>query len=121
VPLNIREQHQQLDMTYKNKSNKTSRSIVQFLLYCHPVCFVNKEVRGIQTRSYHLFSIIQIPYFFVGRDSVVVIETGYGLGERFSAPVQTGTGTHPTSVQLISLLFPGRKEARCKGRVRPYL
>jgi hypothetical protein len=50
----------------------------------------------------------------VGRDSVELIATCYGLdgaedrvlvGTRFSAPVQTGPGGHPASFKMVSGLF----------------
>ena len=56
-----------------------------------------------------------------GSGSVVAIATGYGLdgpgieslwgGERFSAPVQTGPGTHPASCTVGTGSFPGVKVA----------
>jgi len=51
----------------------------------------------------------------VGRDSSVGIATGYGLdgpeiefrwGVRFSAPVQTGPGAHPTSCTMGTASVP---------------
>ena len=56
----------------------------------------------------------------VGRDSSVGIATRYGLdgpgiesrwGARFSAPVQTGPGAHPTSYTMGTGSFPGGKAA----------
>ena len=53
--------------------------------------------------------------------SVVGIATGYGLdgpviesrwGVRFSAPVQTGPGAHPTSCTMGTGSFPGVKYGR---------
>ena len=57
-----------------------------------------------------------------GRDSSVGIATRYGLdglgfdsrwGARFSAPVQTGPGTHPTSYTMGTGSFPGVKRPGC--------
>jgi len=54
----------------------------------------------------------------MGRDSSVSIATRYGLdglgiesrwGARFSAPVQTGPGTHPASYTVVTRSFPGYK------------
>jgi len=54
----------------------------------------------------------------VGRDSSVGIATRYGLdgpgiesrwGERFSASVQTGPGSHPASYTMGTGSFPGVK------------
>ena len=54
----------------------------------------------------------------VGRDSSVSIATRYGLdvpgiesrwGARFSAPVQTGPGTHPAAYTMGTGSFPGVK------------
>ena len=54
----------------------------------------------------------------MGRDSSVGIATRYGLdgpgiesrwGARFSSPVQTGPGAHPTSCKMGSGSFPGVK------------
>jgi hypothetical protein len=74
----------------------------------------------------------------LGRDSSVVIVTRYGLdgqgietggGARFSAPVQTGAGAHPSSYTMGTESFPGVKRpgrdvghpspssAEVKGRV----
>jgi hypothetical protein len=56
----------------------------------------------------------------VGRDSLVGIETGYGLdgqrietqwGARFYAPVQTGSGAHPVSYTMGTGSFPGVKRS----------
>ena len=54
---------------------------------------------------------------FCGSGSVVSIATGYGLGGlgiksrwRFSAPVQTDPGTHPTSCTMGTGSYPGGKE-----------
>jgi hypothetical protein len=56
-----------------------------------------------------------------GPGSVVGIATGYGLdgpgiesrlGARFSAPVQTGPGTHPASCTMGTGSFPGVKSGR---------
>ena len=47
-----------------------------------------------------------------GPGSVIGIATGYGLdgpGARFSAPVQTGPGTHPASCTMGTGSFPGVK------------
>jgi len=50
--------------------------------------------------------------------SSVGIATGYGLdgpeieswwGAKFSAPVQTGPGAHPTSYTIGTVSFPGAK------------
>jgi hypothetical protein len=55
---------------------------------------------------------------YTGRDSSVGIATGYGLdgagiefrwGARFSAPFQTGPGTHPASYTMGTGSFPGVK------------
>jgi len=57
----------------------------------------------------------------VGCDSSVGIATGYGLdvpgiesrlGERFSAPVQTGPGAHPASCTMCTGSFPAVKSGR---------
>ena len=66
--------------------------------------------------------IINIIYIlYVGRDSSVDIATGYELdgpgdgipvGARFSAPVQTGPGAHPTSCTMGTGSFPGVKSGR---------
>ena len=77
-----------------------------------------------------------------GRDSSVGIAIRYGLdgpgieprlGARFSAPVQTGPGTHPASYTLGTGSFPGVKRpgrgvdhplpssAEVEGRVEPYI
>ena len=54
----------------------------------------------------------------MGRDSSVGITTRYGLdgpgiesrwGARFSAPVQTGPGTHPAAYTMGTGSFPGVK------------
>jgi len=56
-----------------------------------------------------------------GPGSVVGIATGYGLdgpgiesrwGVRFSAPLQTGPGTHPASCTMGTGSFPGVKRGR---------
>ena len=56
-----------------------------------------------------------------GLGSVVSIVTGYGLdgpgiefrwGARFSAPVQTGPGAHPSSHTMATGSFPGAKSGR---------
>jgi len=56
-----------------------------------------------------------------GSGSSVGIGTGYGLdgpgiesrwGPRFSAPVQTGPGTHPASCTMGTGSFPGVKSGR---------
>jgi len=56
-----------------------------------------------------------------GPGSVVGIATGYGLdgpgiesrlGAKFSAPVQTGPGTHPASCTMGTGSFPGVKSSR---------
>jgi len=56
-----------------------------------------------------------------GPGSSVGIATGYGLdgpgkesrwGARFSAPVQTGPGAHPTSCTMGTVYFPGVKSGR---------
>jgi hypothetical protein len=78
----------------------------------------------------------------VGRDSSVGITTRYGLdgpgiesrwGARFSAPVQTGPGTHAASYTIGTGSFPGVKRqergvddpppssAEVKKRVELYL
>ena len=66
----------------------------------------------------HTFSIIIPIIHFVGRDSSVGIATRYGLdgpgiesrwGARFSAPVQTGPGTHPAYSTKSTGSFPGVK------------
>ena len=63
------------------------------------------------------------PYFaFVSRDSSVDIATRYGLdspgieslwGVRFSAPVHTGPGTHPTTYKIGNGSLPGVKRPEC--------
>jgi len=54
----------------------------------------------------------------VSLDSAVGIATGYGLGGpgiesrwgvKFSAPVQTGSETHPASYTMVTGSFPGVK------------
>jgi len=59
--------------------------------------------------------------FDCGPVSVVGISNGYGLdgpgiesrwGARFSAPVQTGPGTHPASCTMGTGSFPGVKSGR---------
>jgi hypothetical protein len=59
---------------------------------------------------------------FVGRYSSVRVATGYGLdgpgiesrwGARFSAPVQTGSGTHSASYTLGTGSFLGVKQTGC--------
>ena len=56
-----------------------------------------------------------------GPGSSVGIATGYGLdgpgiesrwGARFSAPVQTGPGTHPASCTMVTGSFPRVKSGR---------
>jgi hypothetical protein len=56
-----------------------------------------------------------------GPDSSVSIATGYGVdgpgikfrwGARFSAPVQTGPGAHPSSCTIDTGSFPGVKSGR---------
>ena len=56
-----------------------------------------------------------------GPGSSVGIETGYGLDgpgiesrwrARFSAPIQTGPGAHPTSCTMGTGSFPGVKSGR---------
>jgi len=58
-----------------------------------------------------------------GPGSIVGIATGYGLdglaieshwgeGARFSAPVQTGPGAHPNSCTMGTGSFPGVKSGR---------
>jgi len=50
----------------------------------------------------------------MGRDSAVGIATRYGLvGARFSAPLQTGPGAHPTSFSMGTGPFPGVKQPGC--------
>jgi hypothetical protein len=62
--------------------------------------------------------LISLLIIISGRDSVVDIATQYGLdgteiesrwGERFSAPVQTGPGTHSASYTMSLGSFPGIK------------
>ena len=59
----------------------------------------------------------------VGHDSSVGIVTSYGLygpgiesrwggGAKFSAPVQTGSGAHPGSCKMGTGSFPGVKSGR---------
>ena len=59
--------------------------------------------------------------YTVGRDSSVRIATGYELDgpgiesrweARFSAPVQTGPGVHPTSCTMGTAFFPRVKSGR---------
>jgi len=59
--------------------------------------------------------------YMCGPGSVVGIATGYGLdgpgiesrlGARFSAPVQTGPGTHLASCTMGTGSFPGVKSGR---------
>jgi hypothetical protein len=59
--------------------------------------------------------------YLCGPGSVVGIATGYGLdgpgiesrwGARFSAPVQTGSGSHPASCTMGTRSFPGVKSGR---------
>ena len=62
-----------------------------------------------------------MPQTYCGSGSAVDIATGCGLdgpriesrwGARFSAPVQTGLGAHPTSCTLGTRSFPGVKSGR---------
>ena len=46
---------------------------------------------------------------YEGQDSSVGTATRYGLGARFSAPVQTGPRAHPTSCAMGTGFFPGEK------------
>jgi len=59
----------------------------------------------------------------VGRDSSVVLATGYGLDgpgiesrwggrAKFSAPIQTGHRVHPASCTMDTGSFPGVKSGR---------
>ena len=80
---------------------------------CKNLCFElearqNKEIRFIY-------------YIYSGPGSVFGIATGYGLdgpgiesrwGARFSAPVQTGPGSHPASCIMGTGSFPGVKNGR---------
>jgi len=68
----------------------------------------------------------------VGRDSVIRIATGHGLdgpkvesqwgvgGARFSTPIQTGLGDHPTSCTIGTVSFPGVREPE-RGVGPPFL
>jgi len=69
------------------------------------------------------------PLYMGIRDSAVVIATCYGLdgpgdripmGARFSASVQTGSGTHPASCTMGTRSFPGVKRPR-RGADHPTL
>jgi hypothetical protein len=61
--------------------------------------------------------MLQFVFKKVGRDSVVYIasdslragQSGIPVGARFSATVQTGTGTHPASCTIGTGSFPGVK------------
>ena len=68
---------------------------------------------------YRIFSMLY--HLFSGPGTVVSTVTGYGLdgpgiesqlGERFSAPVQTGPGAHPASCTMGTVSFPGIKSGR---------
>ena len=61
---------------------------------------------------------ISCPYGNWGRDGSVGIATHYGLDgpgiesrwwAKISAPVQSGTGAHPTSYTVCTVSFPGVK------------
>jgi hypothetical protein len=66
------------------------------------------------------FSVIDV--IVLGPGSSVGVATGYGLdgpgiesrwgGARFSAPIETGPGTHPASCTMGTGSFPGVKSGR---------
>ena len=83
------------------------------------VCGVRLTVT--QTVQFHLLFKIHYSSRYCGTGSVVDIATGYRLdgpeiesrwGARFSAPVQTGPGTHPASCTMRTRSFPGVKSGR---------
>jgi hypothetical protein len=101
---------------------------------------------GIEHASFRLvtpcFKVFGTDLESVGRDSSVGIATRYRLdgpgiesrwGARFSAPVETGPGTHPASYTMGTGSFPGVKRpgsvvdhtppsrAEIKERVELYL
>ena len=80
-----------------------------------PISSSGAEVR------YERGNISTSPYTLCGPGSVVGIATGYRLdgpwiesrwGARFSAPVQTDPGAHPTSCTMGTGSFPGIKSGR---------
>ena len=63
----------------------------------------------------YMQALFNTRYLYI-RDSAVGIAIGYGLdgpwiesrwGARFSAPVQTGLGSHPASCKMGNGSFPG--------------
>jgi hypothetical protein len=67
---------------------------------------------------------------FTHRGSSVGTATGYGAGRSgdriparaiFSAPAQTGSGTHPVSYEMVTGLFPGVKRPGHLFDYLPYL
>jgi hypothetical protein len=87
--------------------------------YRNKECFNDWYWRNIQ--CIYDYEIIAKALQFCGPGSVVGIATGYGLdgpgieyrrGARFSAPVQTGLGTHPASCTIGIWSFPGVKSGR---------
>ena len=79
------------------------------------------KCRNVTTHQVTTTSFCILSLHYCGPDSVVGIATGYGLdgpgigsrlGARFSAPVQTGPGTHPASCTMGTGSFPGVKSGR---------
>ena len=77
---------------------------------------------------YRIFSMLY--HLFSGPGTVVSTVTGYGLdgpgiesqlGERFSAPVQTGPGAHPASCTMGTGSFPGIKSSWGVTTLHPLL
>ena len=68
------------------------------------------------TENCKIFIIYVWPTRLSEPGSLVGIATGYGnripVGARFSAPVQTGPGTHPASCIIGTGSFPGVKSGR---------
>ena len=69
-------------------------------------------------KGQHTIKIWMESIHFTGRDSIVGIATGYGLGgtgiesqwgAQVPAPVQTGPGAHPASYMMGAGSFPGVK------------
>jgi len=78
-------------------------------------CSINLSVRKL------VFKCYRMAYEKHGVGSVVGMVTGYGLdgpgiesqwGVRFTTPIQTGPGAHPTSCTMDTKSFPGVKSGQ---------
>ena len=98
-----------------------------------PICRLYFCIKLEETSLFHYVLIQQIFVLILYancRDSSVGISTRYGLdgpgiesrwGARFSAPVQTGPGTHPASCTMGTGSFPGIKRTARGADHSPHL